>query len=134
VARLSITAAGLQIDPTYFSSQLGFGGYPGRLWVLSATREKNMTGQSRSLTITGMNSTPDTKRPLEYFWEGQPSEGYKALDALAKEAGKRKEPNAQFEIGIGRAMLCFRFSRTNLSSSKLFSAFLEKATRGNERI
>jgi hypothetical protein len=45
------------------------------------------------------------QKALVYFWEGQPAEGRKALDALNEKARQQKEPYSQFEIGFGRAML-----------------------------
>jgi hypothetical protein len=45
------------------------------------------------------------QKSLVYFWEGQPAEGRKALDALNEKARHQKEPYSQFEIGFGRAML-----------------------------
>jgi hypothetical protein len=45
------------------------------------------------------------QKTLVFFWEGQPSEGRKAMDALNEKARQEKEPYSQFEISFGRAML-----------------------------
>jgi len=82
---------------------------------------KEYDRQSRSLTITGMNSTPDTKRPWSTS-EGQPSEVTRRSTPWLKKL-VTKGTNAQFEIGIGRAMLAsdFRDESKQLETSFCFS-------------
>jgi tetratricopeptide (TPR) repeat protein len=121
-------SAGLQIDPTYFSSQLGLADTLTLMGNFSDARKE----YDRAIQISDNHRDELHARyqeALEYFWEGQPSEGHKALDALAKEAGKRKEPNAQFEIGMGRAMLASDF-RDESKQLETLSAFLEKPLEG----
>jgi tetratricopeptide (TPR) repeat protein len=45
------------------------------------------------------------QKALVYFWEGQPQQGTKALDALLVEARRQKDSYAQYEIAYGRALL-----------------------------
>jgi len=45
------------------------------------------------------------QKALVYFWEGNAAEGRKELAALAEQAADKKEPNMQFIIALGRAML-----------------------------
>src|SRR5258707_10575822 len=63
-----------------------------------------MTRPSPSPTTLATTRTVSFKALL-YFWEGQPAEGRKALDALNEKARQQKEPYSQFEITFGRAML-----------------------------
>src|SRR5437588_821594 len=66
---------------------------------------------------------------LIFFWEGRTADGRKALAALAQEAAGKKEPNAQFEIALGSAMLAAD-SRDELTRLNALSAFLEKPLAG----
>jgi hypothetical protein len=45
------------------------------------------------------------QKALVFFWEGRTAEGRSTLTALAVEADEKKEPYAQFEIGLTSAML-----------------------------
>jgi tetratricopeptide (TPR) repeat protein len=120
--------AALQIDPTYFSSQLGLADTLTLMANFSDARKE----YDRAIQVAdNLRDELHAKyqKALEYFWEGQPSLGREALDALAEEAGKKKEPNAQFEIGIGRAMLASDF-RDELKRLETLSAFLEKPLEG----
>jgi hypothetical protein len=121
-------SAALQIDPTYFSSQLGLADTLTLMANFSDARKE----YDRAIQVAdNLRDELHAKyqKALEYFWEGQPSLGREALDALAEEAGKKKEPNAQFEIGIGRAMLASDF-RDELKRLETLSAFLEKPLEG----
>jgi tetratricopeptide (TPR) repeat protein len=121
-------SAALQIDPTYFSSQLGLAD----TLTLMANFSDARNEYDRAIQVAENHRDElhaRYQKALEYFWEGQPSEGREALDALAEEAGKQKEPNAQFEIAIGRAMLASGF-RDELKQLETLSAFLEKPLEG----
>src|SRR5207245_8442071 len=64
-----------------------------------------------------------------YFWEGQPEEGRKGLAALAGEAVSKKEPNAQFDIGLASAMLAAD-PQAELAQLRALAVFLEKPLAG----
>src|ERR1700676_3243830 len=96
--------AALNIDPTYISSHYGLGD----TYVLMGNFERARAAYDDAILIA--NNPRDRRHSefqetLVYFWEGQPAEGRKALDALNENARHQKEPYSQFEISFGRAML-----------------------------
>jgi tetratricopeptide (TPR) repeat protein len=96
--------AALNIDPTYISSHYGLGD----TYALMGNFERARAAYDDAILIA--NNPRDRRhsefqKTLVYFWEGQPAEGRKALDALNEKARQEKEPYSQFEISFGRAML-----------------------------
>jgi tetratricopeptide (TPR) repeat protein len=96
--------AALNIDPTYISSHYGLGD----TYALMGNFERARAAYDDAILIA--NNPRDRRhsefqKTLVYFWEGQPSEGRKALDALNEKARQEKEPYSQFEISFARAML-----------------------------
>jgi tetratricopeptide (TPR) repeat protein len=121
-------SAALQIDPTFFSSQLGLGDTLTLMGNFGDARKE----YDRAIQVSDNRRDElhaKYQKALTYFWEGQPSEGQKALDALAEEAGQQKEPNVQFEVAMGRAMLASNF-QDELKQLETLSAFLEKPLEG----
>lgn len=103
-ASLEHYRAALQIDPLFFTSQLGLGDTLTLMGDFSDAREEY------DRAIYASENPRDTfharfQKALVYFWEGQPSQGRKALADLEQQATEKKEPYAQFEIGFGAAML-----------------------------
>jgi tetratricopeptide (TPR) repeat protein len=97
-------SAALQIDSTYFPSQVGLGDTRTLMGDFNAARQEydraiKMADNSRDELYAKYQKT------LVCFWEGQLEQGRRALAALAEEAAGKKEPNTRFEIGLGRAML-----------------------------
>src|SRR6266403_1622452 len=97
-------SAALQIDPTYISSRYGLGD-------TSALMGNYLRARAEYDDAISVANNPrdrshsEFQKALVYFWEGQPAEGRKALDAVNEKARRQKEPYSQFEIGFGRAML-----------------------------
>jgi tetratricopeptide (TPR) repeat protein len=120
--------AALQIDPAYVSSQYGLGNTRTLMGDFAGARQEF----DRAIQVA--------KNPLDelyvkylkalvYFWEGQPSEGRKEFAALAKEAADKKEPNSQFQIGMGQAMLAAD-PQSELEQLKILAAFVERPLTG----
>ena len=120
--------AALQIDPYFFTSQLGLGDTLTLMGNYQDAREE----YDRAIKIA---ETPRDvfhakfQRALVYFWEGQTTAGRNSLDALAVEAEKSKEPYAILEIGIGREMLAANYSES-LPLLKSLEAYLAKTPQG----
>jgi hypothetical protein len=94
----------LQIDPTYFASQTGLGDTLTLMGDFSAARhEYDRAYQIADNSLDALYIK--YQKALVYFWEGNSAEGRKELASLAQQAIEKKEPNAQFTIGLGRAML-----------------------------
>ena len=96
--------AALQIDPTFFASQLGLGD----TLTLMGKYEDARLEYDKAIKVS--ESQRDLlhaayQKALIYFWEGHSEEGRNALATLATEAAEKKEPYARFEIGLGSAML-----------------------------
>ena len=121
-------AAALKIDPKYLPSQEGLGGTRTLMGDFSSARKE----YDRAIQLTDNPFDElDAKysQALIFFWEGRTADGRKALAALAQEAAGKKEPNAQFEIALGSAMLAAD-SRDELTRLNALSAFLEKPLTG----
>jgi tetratricopeptide (TPR) repeat protein len=120
--------AALQVDPFFFTSQLGLGDTLTLMGNFKDAREE----YDRAIKIS---ETPrDTfhakyQKALVYFWEGKSGEGRDALAALAKEAEESKEPYAINEIGLGRAMLAAD-SATELQLLQSQETFLGASVAG----
>lgn len=118
----------LQIDPTFLNSQVALGDTRTLIGDFAAARKE----YDRALQMT---SAPldvlwiKYQRALVPFWEGQPGVGRKSLQAVAEEADKKKEPNSQFQIALGRAMLAADAS-SELQRLQKLSAFLEQPLPG----
>jgi predicted Zn-dependent protease len=65
------------------------------------------------------------QKALVYFWEGQPEQGRKELDALQAEARKQKDSYEEYEIGYGRALLAGDTS-TELNQLRVLEDLLQK--------
>ena len=127
-ASLEHYTAALKIDPKYLPSQEGLGGTRTLMGDFSNARKE----YDRAIQLTDNPFDElDAKysQALIFFWEGHPAEGRKALATLIGEAAAKKEPNAQFEIALGSAMLASD-SRDELTRLNGLSAFLEKPLAG----
>jgi tetratricopeptide (TPR) repeat protein len=94
----------LQIDPTFYSSQLGLGD---TLTLMGHYDEARAEYGKAALLAENERDLLHAvyQKALTYFWEGHPEQGRTALATLAAEADSKKEPNAQFEIALALAML-----------------------------
>jgi predicted Zn-dependent protease len=97
-------AAALKIITNFYSSQIGIadtrtlmGDYAGARTAYDKV--------SASATNSRDRFHVQFQKALVSFWEGQPEQGLKSLDALLVQARRQKDPYAQFEIGFGRAQL-----------------------------
>jgi tetratricopeptide (TPR) repeat protein len=94
----------LKIITNFVSSQLGLGDtYTLMGDYANARAAYDKVGPMATNSRDRLHA--EFQRALVYFWEGQPEQGRKALDALTAEARKEKEPYSQFETALGRAML-----------------------------
>lgn len=96
--------AALQVDPTFFTSQLGLGD---TLTLMGKFDDARLEYDKALLVAENDRDLLHTsyQKALIYFWEGKAEQGRAALAQLAKLAAEKKEPNAQAEIGLGAAML-----------------------------
>ena len=93
-------SAALQIDPTFFNSQLGLGD----TLTLMGKYDDARLEYDRAALVSENNRDllhASFQKALVYFWEGRAEEGRSALSNLAAEAAQKNEPNAQFEIAFG---------------------------------
>jgi len=128
LASLEHYSAALKIDPKYLPSQEGLGGTRMLMGDFSNARKE----YDRAIPLADNPFDElDAKyqQALIFFWEGHLAEGRKALDDLAEEAARKKEPNAQFEIALAGAMLAGDFHE-ELTRLSALSAFLEKPLAG----
>jgi tetratricopeptide (TPR) repeat protein len=102
-------SAALQIDPTFFSSQLGLGD----TLTLMGKYDDARLEYDKAVLVSENNRDllhAAYQKTLVYFWEGRAEEGRSALSNLAAEAAQKNEPNGQFEIAFGSAMLAPDFA------------------------
>ena len=102
-------SAALQIDPTFFNAQLGLGD----TLTLMGKYDYARLEYDRAALVSENNRDllhASFQKALIYFWEGRAEEGRSALSNLAAEAAQKNEPNAQFEIAFGSAMLAADFA------------------------
>jgi tetratricopeptide (TPR) repeat protein len=102
-------SAALQIDPTFFNSQLGLGD----TLTLMGKYDDARLEYDKAVLISENNRDllhASFQKALVYFWEGRADEGQSALSNLAAEAAQKNEPNGQFEIAFGSAMLAPDFA------------------------
>jgi hypothetical protein len=121
-------SAALQLDPTFFTSQLGLGDTLTLMGKYSDARENYekavlMSENDRDLLHALF------QKSLVYFWEGKPEEGRKALADLAAQAAAKKEPNGQFEIAFGAAMLAADYN-SELQQLRALEVQLKNASDG----
>jgi hypothetical protein len=103
-------SAALQIDPTFFTSQLGLGD----TLTLMGKYDDARLEYDKAIRIAENHRDvlhASFQKALVNFWEGRPEEGRKALADLAGEALLKKEPGAHFEIAFGAAMLAGDYER-----------------------
>jgi len=118
----------LQIDPTYFASQIGLGDTLTLMGDFdSARKEYDRAFQIAENPRDELNAK--YQKGLVYFWEGNAAEGRKELAALSEQAADKKEPNMQFAIALGRAMLAHN-AQDELEQLGALAAFLEQPLAG----
>ena len=121
-------SAALQIDPTYFASQIGLGDTLTLMGDFSsAKKEYDRAFQIAENPRDELNAK--YQKALVYFWEGNAAEGRKELAALSEQAIDKKEPNMQFAIALGRAMLAGN-AQDELEQLGALAAFLEHPLAG----
>jgi tetratricopeptide (TPR) repeat protein len=97
-------AHALKIIPNFITSQIGLGDTSTLMGNYARARVEYDKA-------TAMSTNPRDsfhigyQKSLVYFWEGKSAEGFLALDALATKAREAKEPYAESEILLGRALL-----------------------------
>ena len=97
-------ATALSIDPSFVTSQIGLGDTSALMGDYPRARRE----YDKALPII---TTPRDRlhaqfqRTLVYFWEGQPAQGRTALEVLAEELRRQRDPYALYEVGFGRALL-----------------------------
>jgi tetratricopeptide (TPR) repeat protein len=127
-AALEHYAAALKIDPKFLNSQEGLGGTRMLMGDFgNARKEYDRAIQLADNPVDELDAK--CQQALVFFWEGRPTEGRKALSALAHEAARKKEPNGQFEIALAAAVLAAD-SRDELTQLTALSLFLEKPLPG----
>ena len=97
-------SAALQIDPTFFTSQLGLGD----TLTLMGKYDDARLEYEKAIRISENNRDllhASYQKALVYFWEGRAEEGRSALAALGTDAIGKKELGAYVEIALGAAML-----------------------------
>ena len=120
--------AALQIDPTYFSSQVGLGDTLTLMGDFSSARKE----YDRAFQIAENPRDElyaELQKALVSFWEGNAAEGRKELAALSLRAADKKEPNMQFAVALGSAMLAAN-SQDELKQLSALAAFLEQPLTG----
>src|SRR6202140_1647254 len=102
-------SAALQIDPTFFASQLGLGD---TLTLMGKYDDARLEYDKAALVSENKRDLlhASYQKALVYFWEGRAEQGRSALSNLAAEAAQKNEPNGQFEIAFGAAMLAADFA------------------------
>lgn len=101
--------AALQIDHTFFTSQLGLGDTHTLMGKYDEARLEY--DKAIKMADNKRNSLHAAfQKAMVFFWEGRTAEGRKALAALAVEAEEKKAPYARFEVGLASAMLAPDFS------------------------
>jgi tetratricopeptide (TPR) repeat protein len=121
-------SAALNIDPNYISSRYGLGD----TFALMGNYPRARAEYDQALSIANNprdRSHSELQKALVYFWEGQPAEGRKALDALNEKARRQKEPYSQFEIGFGRTMLASD-SAVELAQLRALDMWLQNPVEG----
>jgi len=120
--------AALQIDPTYFASQVGLGDTLTLMGDFSSARkEYDRAFQIAENSRDELNA--EFQKALVYFWEGNAAEGRHELAALSERAAVKKEPNMQFAIALGRAMLAAN-SQDQVEQLGTLAVFLERPLAG----
>lgn len=102
-------SAALQIDPTFFTSQLGLGD----TLTLMGKYDDARSEYDKAVLMSENNRDllhASYQKALVYFWEGRAEQGRAALSNLAADAAQKNEPNGQFEIAFGSAMLAADFA------------------------
>jgi tetratricopeptide (TPR) repeat protein len=101
--------AALQIDPTFFTSQLGLGD---TLTLMGKYDDARLEYDKAVLMSEDKRDLlhASYQKALVYFWEGRAEAGRSALSNLAADAAQKNEPNGQFEIAFGSAMLAADFA------------------------
>jgi tetratricopeptide (TPR) repeat protein len=121
-------AAALKITNNFYSSKLGIGD--------TLTLMGDYAGARSAYDKIGASATNSRdrlhvqfQRALISFWEGQPQQGCKSLDALLEQARRQKDPYAQFEIGFGRAQLSAN-SVSELEQLRALEVSVQKPVQG----
>ena len=125
-ASLEHYGAALQIEPTFFSSQLGLGD----TLTLKGAYEGARLEYDKAMRVASNQRDflhASHQKALIYFWEGRPDEGKNALAEIARKAAGKEEPNELFEARLSSAMLS-----ANYSSELQQLLALEQALQNND--
>jgi predicted Zn-dependent protease len=97
-------AAALKIITNFVSSQLGIADT--RTLMGDYTRARAEYDKVLPMATNSRDRLhAQYQKALVYFWEGQPEQGRKELEALQAEARKQKDSYEEYEIGYARALL-----------------------------
>jgi len=112
----------LQISPTFYTSQLGVG----ETLTLMGKYDEARAEMDKAVAMAP--STRDKlhiefQKVLVRFWEGKPEEGRKELVALEAKAKDANDGYAQYDIGLGRALLAENTDEELTLLSRLESTF-----------
>ncbi len=101
--------AALQIDHSFFTSQLGLGD---TLTLMGKYDEARLEYDKAFKMADNKRDAlhASFQKALVYFWQGRTAEGRRALATLSAEAEEKKAPHAQFEAGLASAMLASDYS------------------------
>jgi tetratricopeptide (TPR) repeat protein len=121
-------SAALKITPNFYSSNLGLGDTRTLMGDYGGARAQY------DKVIAAATSPRDKlhaqfQKSLTHFWEGQPEEGRKALQATLESARRQKEPYEQFEAGLALAQLAAN-NAAALEQLKSLEASIEKPVAG----
>lgn len=112
----------LQISPTFYASQLGMGE------TLTLMGKYNEAGAELDKALAMAPTTRDRlhvefQKALIRFWEGKADQGRTELKALEAKARDTNDGYAQFDIGLGRALLAADANQELAQLSLLESTF-----------
>jgi len=103
-ASLDEYAAALKIQPTFYTSQLGLGDTAALMGDFDRARVE--LHKANFLAPSSRDRLHIAfQHALVNFWEGKPEQGRAEIMALAERVARKKDPYAQYEVGLGQAFL-----------------------------
>lgn len=118
----------LQLDPTYFSARVGLADT--LTFMGDYSNARNQYDRAVSIAESSRDQFhAECQKALVFFWEGQPGQGRKQLNALADKARAAKDPYAQWEVGFARALLAANATE-ELAQLESLESFLQNPVAG----
>ncbi|MGH9677456.1 MAG: tetratricopeptide repeat protein, partial [Candidatus Acidiferrum sp.] len=118
----------LQLDPTSFTARVGLADTLTFMGDYSNARDQYDKAASMAESSRDQLHA-EFQKAFVFFWEGQPEQGRKQLEALADKARTAKDPYAQSEIGFARALLVGNIAG-ELAQLEALESFLGKPVTG----